>query len=75
MNKFTYAFLWLGDLHLGVPLPDEQSELVVYAPETIEVEIGETIVENGRAVIPVRLHNKTGKGGNHEIRLEFEEQT
>jgi len=59
-------------MHIGVPLPHERSELVVYAPSAIDVEIGDTIVEEGKAVVPVRLHNKTGKPGNHEIKFEFE---
>jgi len=72
MNNFSYVFFWQGDLHIGVPLQDEECELVVYAPSAIDVEIGDTIVEDGKAVVPVRLHNKTGRAGNHEIRLEFE---
>ncbi len=71
MNKFAYMFFWRGDMHIGVPLPNEKSELTVYAPEAIEVEIGETIIESGKAVVPVKFHNKTGKGGNHEIKFEF----
>ena len=72
MNKFSYVFFWQGDMHIGVPLPHERSELVVHAPSAIEVEISETIVEEGKAVVPVRLHNKTGKSENHEIKFEFE---
>ncbi len=75
MNNFSYVFFWQGDLYIGVPLQDEKCELVVYAPSSIDVEIGEIIIEDGKAVVPVRLHNKTGEGENHEIRLEFEEQT
>ncbi len=71
MEKFTYVFFWRGDMHIGVPLPNERSELLVHAPETIGVEIGETIIESGRAVVPVTLRNKTGKAGNHEIKFEF----
>ena len=72
MNKFSYVFFWQGDMHIGVPLPHERCELVVHAPSAIDVEIGDTIVEDGKAVVPVRLHNKTGKPGNHEIKFEFE---
>jgi len=72
IGNFSYVFFWQGDMHIGVPLPHERSELVVHAPSIIDVEISETIVEEGRAVIPVRLHNKTGKLGNHEIKFEFE---
>jgi len=72
MNKFSYVFFWQGDMHIGVPLQDENCELVVYAPKVVEVEIGDPIVEDGKAVIPVKLHNKTGKAGSHEIKFEFE---
>ena len=72
MNKFSYVFFWRGDMHIGVPLPHERSELVVHAPSAIDVEIGDTIVEEGKAVVPVRLHSKTGEAGNHEIMFEFE---
>lgn len=71
MDDFVYAFQWNGDLHVGVPLPDERSELNIHAPKGLDVEIGETIVENGRAVIPVVFHNKSGKSAHHEIKFEF----
>ncbi len=71
MNEFAYTFVWQGGLHIGVPLPNEKSELTVYAPETVKVEIGETIIESGRAVVPVILNN-TGKSGKHRIKFEFE---
>ncbi len=72
MNNFAYTFMWQGDLHIGVPLPNEKSELTVHAPESIEVEIGENLIESGQAVVPVRFHNKTGKAGKHRIEFEFE---
>ncbi len=69
--KLAYTFFWQGDMHVGVPLPNEASELTVHAPDTIDVEIGEMLIEEGRAVIPVRFHNKTGEPCKQEIVFEF----
>ena len=71
MTDFTYVFTWNKDVYIGLPVPDEKAELIVHAPKGINVTIGENILENGRAVIPVILHNKDGMGAKHEIKFEF----
>ena len=71
-NDFAYTFLWQGDLHVGVFLLDEKSKLHVEVCEEIEVEIYPTVIENGKAVVPVRLRNTTGKPSTHEIGFMFE---
>lgn len=72
MNKLSYFFLWQGDMYVGVPLPNENSELTVYASDEFEVDIGETIIESGQAIVPVRFRNKTYKDEKYEIKFEFE---
>ena len=71
MTNFAYVFVWNGDVYIGLPRPDEKSELNIEAPEGLNVEIGETIVENGRAIVPVILHNNEGEGAKHAIKFEF----
>ncbi len=75
MTDFMYMFVWNNDIYMGLPVPDEKAELIVHAPKGIDVTIGENILENGRAVVPVILHNKEGKAARHEIKFEFAMKT
>jgi len=69
----SYTFFWQKDFYIGVPLQDEKSKLVVTAGDGVEVEISPMMIENGRAVIPVRL-NSTVKGPfSHQVKFEFVE--
>lgn len=71
MNEFSYVFMWQGKLHLGLPMPNEKSKLNVHTPEALDVEIGEPIIEEGLAVVPVVLHNKGKKDIHQQITFEF----
>lgn len=54
-------------------MQDEKSKLVVTTDGGVEVEISPMIVENGRAVIPVRLSNKVKGQFDHSVKFEFVE--
>jgi len=69
----SYVFFWKGDFYVGVPVQDEKSKLVVTTDGGVEVEISPMIVENGRAVIPVRLSNKVKGQFDHSVKFEFVE--
>lgn len=73
MNKFAYVFLWQGDLHIGIPLQNDSSELKIHTSKEMEVEIGEVFIELGKAIVPVRLHARTGNAKGQKITFEFEE--
>ena len=70
----SYVFFWQGDFYVGVPVQDEKSELVVTGDEGVEIEISPMIIENGRAVIPVRLRNTMKGDFNHMVKFEFVEE-
>ncbi len=55
-------------------MQDEKSELVVTGDEGVEIEISPMIIENGRAVIPVRLRNTMKGDFNHMVKFEFVEE-
>ncbi len=71
IHQPNYIFLWNNDLHIGVPVQDEKSRLVVTADDKVEVEISPMIIENGRAVIPVRLRSKVKGEFTHMVKIEF----
>jgi hypothetical protein len=68
-----YSFEWNKDLYIGIALPHEKAKLYVEASKDIVVEVQDVIVEEGSAVIPVRLTCTCKETKEHTIKFMFVE--